>query len=62
MNIWKGILRKTAKNEPKSKKLSFCETKFELICQRCKQTSLEYDGLLNLRCKACGAIITGSFT
>lgn len=62
MNIWKDIINKAVKKEPESKKPSSSENKTGLICPRCKQTRMEYDGLLNLGCKACGYEIAGSYT
>jgi hypothetical protein len=32
------------------------------LCPKCHQDRLDYDGLLNLACLACGYAVGGSFT
>lgn len=32
------------------------------ICPKCGKGKLDYDGMLNLRCEACGYAVVGCFT
>ena len=55
------INKKGDKKKNHTKELP-CEEKNGLICPRCKESRMEYDGLLNLNCKSCGYSIGGNYT
>jgi hypothetical protein len=62
MNIWKELKRKINDFIIKVVKLKRFDNAIGIVCPRCKQTGIDYDRMLNLRCKACGYQIIGSFT
>jgi ribosomal protein S27E len=62
MNFRKFLINIFKKKEIINTKERIHKTKMGIICPRCRNSSMEYDGLLNLHCKACGYIIAGSFT
>jgi hypothetical protein len=62
MNIWEELKRKINDYIIKDIKLKRVDNAIGIVCPRCKQTRIDYDGMLNLRCKACGYQIEGSFT
>jgi len=62
MNIWKDLIRKIRKIARISAKAKNSKTTTGIICPRCNNSLMEYDELLNLRCKECGYILAESYT
>jgi ribosomal protein S27AE len=62
MNIWKDFIRRVRIIAPIRVDEKTCKTTKGMICPRCNNFLMEYDGQLNLHCKKCGYFIAGSYT
>ena len=61
--MWEFIdkeIKKQTESEEKSQKS--CRLEAGQTCPQCGNSTLEYNGLLNLVCPACGYELAGSFT
>lgn len=55
-------LQPRIKFEPFPEKKDCQGLKAGSLCPKCKETLLDYDGMLNLACAKCGVIESGGFT
>jgi len=62
MNFFRFLINIFKKNNIFNKKKKTSDARAGFICPRCGNCSMEYDGLLNLRCKVCGYLGAGSYT
>jgi ribosomal protein L37E len=61
-NLLQTLVKTFTEKAGKTQKMGACDKKSGLICPRCNHSEMDYDSLLNLTCKSCGYVISGSYT